>query len=127
MSNRVTHASQIRDRMRNMGGRWTGRQRKRFQRTCAHCARAQTDFLPPLLDRLALFVETWRMNLSPDSIDVIERKLDQLLSVMNSLRAENETLRARVGALESEKTALDRTIDVTRERLEALRDRLPTP
>lgn len=80
-----------------------------------------------MLDRLALFAETWRMNISPDSFDVIERKLDQLLAVMNSLRAENEVLRTRIGALENEKAALDNTIDVTRERLEALRDRLPTP
>lgn len=92
----------------------------------ALCQR-RMDFLPPLLDRLALFAETWRMNISPDSLDAIERKLDQLLAIMNSLRAENETLRARVGALESEKAALDHTIGLTRERLEALRDRLPTP
>lgn len=66
------------------------------------------------------------MNISSDSFDAIERKLDQLLSIMNSLRAENETLRLRIDALENEKAALDNTIDITRERLEALRDRLPT-
>lgn len=66
------------------------------------------------------------MNISPDSFDAIERKLDQLLAIMGSLRTENETLRARVDALETEKAALDNTIDITRTRLEALRDRLPT-
>lgn len=66
------------------------------------------------------------MTLSSTSFDAIEHKLDRLLAITNSLRAENEALRARVGVLESEKAALDNTIDITRERLEALRDRLPT-
>lgn len=77
------------------------------------------------LDRVRLFAETWQMNVSPDSFDALERKLDRLLAIMGSLRAENETLRLRVSTLENEKVVLGNTIAVARERLEALRDRLP--
>ncbi|MFZ2627636.1 MAG: hypothetical protein WAX67_02005 [Rugosibacter sp.] len=59
------------------------------------------------------------------SLDAVERKLDQLLTIMHSLRAENEKLRLRAAGLESEKTILNSKISTARERLEALRDRLP--
>lgn len=59
------------------------------------------------------------------SLDSVERKLDQLLAIMNSLRAENEMLRLRAAELEAEKSALDNKIIMACERLEALRDRLP--
>jgi cell division protein ZapB len=59
------------------------------------------------------------------SLDAVERKLDQLLTIMHSLRAENEKLRLRAASLESEKTILSSKVSAARERLEALRDRLP--
>jgi cell division septum initiation protein DivIVA len=59
------------------------------------------------------------------SLDAVERKLDQLLTIMHGLRAENEKLRLRAASLESEKTILSSKISAARERLEALRDRLP--
>jgi cell division septum initiation protein DivIVA len=59
------------------------------------------------------------------SLDAVERKLDQLLTIMRSLRSENETLRQRVAALETEKILLKNKISAACERLEALRDRLP--
>ena len=59
------------------------------------------------------------------SLDQLERKVDQILAVCASLRDENQALRVNVAGLESEKAALTRKIDVTRERLEALMARLP--
>lgn len=59
------------------------------------------------------------------SLDAVERKLDQLLTIMHSLRAENEKLRLRAASLESEKTILSSKVSAACERLEALRDRLP--
>ena len=59
------------------------------------------------------------------SLDAVERKLDQLLTIMHSLRAENEKLRLRAASLETEKSILNSKISTARERLEALRDRLP--
>lgn len=58
-------------------------------------------------------------------LDSVERKLDQLLAIMHSLRTENETLRLRAAELEAEKSALDNKIVMACARLEALRDRLP--
>lgn len=59
------------------------------------------------------------------SLDAVERKLDQLLTIMRSLRSENATLRQRAAALETEKIILNNKISAACERLEALRDRLP--
>lgn len=59
------------------------------------------------------------------SLDAVERKLDQLLTIMHSLRSENETLRQHVAALETEKILLKNKISAACERLETLRDRLP--
>ncbi|MDO9450847.1 MAG: hypothetical protein Q7J21_10210 [Rugosibacter sp.] len=59
------------------------------------------------------------------SLDSFERKIDQLLAIMQSLRDENEMLRLRVISLEAEKTALNDKITTTCERLAALRDQLP--
>ncbi|MCK9380437.1 MAG: cell division protein ZapB [Sulfuritalea sp.] len=59
------------------------------------------------------------------SLDHLEDKVDQIVSVCASLRSENQALRAHVAALEAEKAALAKKIDVTRERLEALMARVP--
>lgn len=59
------------------------------------------------------------------SLDSFERKIDQLLAIMESLRDENEMLRLRVASLEAEKMALNSKITTTCERLAALRDQLP--
>ena len=60
------------------------------------------------------------------SLDALEQRIDELLSVCGSLRADNAALRSRVAALEIEKTALHGKIDSTAARLEALMERLPT-
>jgi uncharacterized protein (TIGR02449 family) len=60
-----------------------------------------------------------------DSLDAIEQKLDHLLAAMQRLRSENASLQLRVAALETEKSILAGKIGAARERLAALRDRLP--
>jgi hypothetical protein len=59
------------------------------------------------------------------SFDTFEHKLDQLIDTCGRLRADNQTLQARVAGLEAEKLALESKIDVTRTRLEALMAKLP--
>lgn len=59
------------------------------------------------------------------SLDQLERKVEQILAVCASLRGENHALRSHVSGLEAEKAALNKKIDITRERLEALVTRLP--
>ena len=58
-------------------------------------------------------------------LDALENRIDQILSVAESLRVENETLRTRVAALEADKLALTRKIDIAASRLETLMERLP--
>lgn len=60
-----------------------------------------------------------------DHLAPLEKKLDQLLAYCEGLCAENRALRQRVAELEDERQDLLDKIDSTRERLEALVDRLP--
>ena len=59
------------------------------------------------------------------SLEQLEHKVEQILAVCGSLRSENQDLRAHVAGLEAEKAALAAKIDITRQRLEALMERLP--
>ncbi len=59
------------------------------------------------------------------SLDALEQRIDQLLSMCGSLRAENETLRVHVASLDAEKLALTKKIELTATRLEALVEHLP--
>ena len=59
------------------------------------------------------------------SLDALEQRIDQLVSVCAGLRTENAALRSRVVGLESEKQALADKIEVTATRLEALMECLP--
>ncbi len=59
------------------------------------------------------------------SLDSLERKVVQMLSVCDSLRAENEALRLRVASLDAEKATLTAKIDTTAARLETLMAGLP--
>lgn len=59
------------------------------------------------------------------ALDPLENRVDQLLSLCGSLRAENEDLRSRVAGLEADKAALKKKIDVTASRLENLMEHLP--
>jgi cell division protein ZapB len=59
------------------------------------------------------------------SLDPLERKVEQIVAVCASLRAENQALRAHVAGLEAEKAALAQKVDIARERLEGLMAQLP--
>lgn len=58
-------------------------------------------------------------------ISSLERKLDQLLALCERLRWENHELRVRAASLEDERRRLGERMEAARERLEALRGRLP--
>ncbi|MFN4147949.1 MAG: hypothetical protein ACK4E4_00175 [Rhodocyclaceae bacterium] len=55
----------------------------------------------------------------------LERKVEQIIALCETLRAENRQLRERVGALENEKHGLIERMTLARVRLEGLIDRLP--
>jgi cell division protein ZapB len=55
----------------------------------------------------------------------LEQKVEQIVALCETLRAENHRLRDRVGALEGEKQALTERMVTARTRLEGLMDRLP--
>ena len=55
----------------------------------------------------------------------LEQKVEQIVALCESLRAENHRLRDRVGALEGEKQALAERMTTARTRLEGLMDKLP--
>ncbi|MFN3884009.1 MAG: hypothetical protein ACK4Q4_04530 [Rhodocyclaceae bacterium] len=55
----------------------------------------------------------------------LERKVEQIIALCETLRAENRQLRERVGALENEKRGLIERMTLARVRLEGLIDKLP--
>jgi cell division protein ZapB len=59
------------------------------------------------------------------SLDALEQRIDQLVSMCGSLHAENRSLRARIDSLESDKQALAQKIDAAATRLEVLMQSLP--
>lgn len=59
------------------------------------------------------------------SLDALEQRIDQLVSMCAGLRNENAALRSRVTGLESEKKILADKIDTAATRLENLMERLP--
>jgi uncharacterized protein (TIGR02449 family) len=62
-----------------------------------------------------------------DRLDILEKKVGQMLAFCQMLRAENQTLRDRVANLEGENRTLVGKIDTARDRLVGLMDRLPEP
>jgi cell division protein ZapB len=55
----------------------------------------------------------------------LEDKVNQVIALCDTLRAENHQLRDRVGTLEHEKADLAERMTTARERLEGLMDKLP--
>ncbi len=55
----------------------------------------------------------------------LEEKLEQFITMCQGLRAQNQELRTRLAALESEKKRLSDRIDAACARLEGLMQRLP--
>ena len=60
-----------------------------------------------------------------DPLGGLETKVDQIIAMCETLRAENHRLRGRVGTLEEENRALAERMTGARTRLEGLMDRLP--
>ena len=58
-------------------------------------------------------------------ITALETKIEQVVSLVHNLRAENLALKGKVAALDAECAQLRQTMTVARERLEGLMDRLP--
>lgn len=59
------------------------------------------------------------------ALDSLERKLEQLLAVMQDLRDDNARLRLQAASLDAEKAFLKNKIEVVCERLAVLRDQIP--
>lgn len=55
----------------------------------------------------------------------LESKVEQVIALCDALRAENDRLRDRIGALEGEKDDLAARMTTARTRLEGIMDRLP--
>lgn len=58
-------------------------------------------------------------------LEFLETKVNDVLALLQQLRAENEVLRNQIAAAESERLELRQAMTAARERLESLRDRLP--
>lgn len=58
-------------------------------------------------------------------IEALENKIDQIITVVHQLRAENEVLRNQIAAAEAERLDLRKKMTSARERLEGLLDKLP--
>lgn len=58
-------------------------------------------------------------------LELLEGKLDQLLSLLDQLRAENDVLKNQIAAADAERLNLRQTMATARERLESLMDKLP--
>jgi uncharacterized protein (TIGR02449 family) len=60
-----------------------------------------------------------------DRLDILEKKVEQVLAFCQTLRAENQTLRDRIAGLEGENRSLVGKVETARSRLETLMDHLP--
>jgi chromosome segregation ATPase len=58
-------------------------------------------------------------------LDALEGKIEQVVALIDHLRAENEVLNNQIAAAEAERLHLRQTVTLARERLERLVDRLP--
>lgn len=58
-------------------------------------------------------------------LEALEIKIEQVLALVQQLRAENDVLKNRITAGETERLELRRKMTAARERLEALMDKLP--
>lgn len=58
-------------------------------------------------------------------LDALEAKIEQVVTLIHHLRAENEVLKNQLAAAEAERLHMHRTVAFARERLELLMDRLP--
>lgn len=65
------------------------------------------------------------MNAPTDMLEPLERRVDELLAHLSSLRRENAALRTRVQEVEADRDRLVQTIDTVAGQLEVLHEQLP--
>ena len=58
-------------------------------------------------------------------LETLEAKIEQVITLVHQLRAENEVLRNQMVAAEAERLHLRQTMTAARERLEGLMDKIP--
>lgn len=58
-------------------------------------------------------------------LDALEAKIEQVIGLVQQLRAENDVLRNQIAAAEAERLQLHQKMAAARERLENLMDKLP--
>ena len=58
-------------------------------------------------------------------IEALERKIEEVIALVQQLRAENEVLRNQMAAAETERLELRQKMTVARERLEGLLGKIP--
>jgi uncharacterized protein (TIGR02449 family) len=58
-------------------------------------------------------------------LEALENKVEQVVALVQQLRAENEVLKNQMAAAEVERLHLRQTMTAARERLEGLMDKLP--
>ncbi|MGE5471999.1 MAG: hypothetical protein ACM3X0_14475 [Bacteroidota bacterium] len=58
-------------------------------------------------------------------LEALESKVEQVVALVQQLRAENEVLKNQIAAAEVERLQLRQTMTAARERLEGLVDKLP--
>jgi cell division protein ZapB len=58
-------------------------------------------------------------------LEALEAKIEQVVALVQQLRAENEVLKNQIAAAEVERLHLRQTMTAARERLEGLMDKLP--
>ena len=58
-------------------------------------------------------------------LETLEAKIEQVVALVQQLRAENEVLRNQMVAAEAERLHLRQTMTAARERLEGLMDKIP--
>jgi len=58
-------------------------------------------------------------------LEALEGKVEQVVALVQQLRAENEVLKNQMAAAEAERLHLRQTMTAARERLEGLADKLP--
>ena len=58
-------------------------------------------------------------------LEALESKIDQVIELVEQLRAENEVLKNQIATADIERLQLRQTMTAARERLEGLMDKLP--
>lgn len=60
-----------------------------------------------------------------DDIEALEAKIEQVVTLVQQLRSENDTLKSQLATADAERARLRQTMTAARQRLEGLMDKLP--